>query len=412
MSVIKTSTVFTTKSLIFQIIEESRYIPVPFPLQVTVFVHTGDYFGGVLGKVKAADQDPYDTLTYSIVADAQGVNPRYFGMNPRDGSLSAKGGLDEGSYTVNISVTDGKYTAFTDAEIDVVDISTDMVESAVIVQLGGASPEEFLLSYKRNFHRGVKNLLNAKSRDVVILSLQNSHGRTRRDNKRKTKRKYQYEEGDIDVLFVVRKSTKDFYPRNFVRKKISSGRQTLESVLGLHVIGVKEDECSENTCENGPCEERIILDDEQVSVTTDTLSFVSLQHHHESKCICPIGFSGARCDIVVNQCAHNPCPTYKNCIPDSSRQGYVCLCPEGMVGATCKQNKSSCIGKDNSPECYSPVSPLSFRGKSYAQYSLRNPIERHFSFSLWFRTLHPSGNLMFTAGRIDYSILEVSFTSL
>lgn len=183
-------------------------------------MHTGDYFGGVLGKVKAADQDPYDSLTYSVVPDAQGVNPRYFAINPRDGSLSAKGGLDEGSYTVNISVTDGKFTAFTDAEIDVVDISSDMVENAVIVQLGGASPKEFLLSYRRNFHRGVKNLLNAKSRDVVILSLQNSHGRARRDNKRKSKRKFQYDEGDIDILFVVRKSSKDFYPRNFVRKKI------------------------------------------------------------------------------------------------------------------------------------------------------------------------------------------------
>nr|XP_053631087.1 fat-like cadherin-related tumor suppressor homolog isoform X2 [Cherax quadricarinatus] len=390
-----------------KIIEESRYHPVVFPLHVTVFVHTGEYFGGVLGKVKAADEDPYDTLTYSIMPDPLGVNTRYFTINPRDGTLSAQGGLDEGSYTVNISVTDGKFTTFSEAEAEVVDISDDMVESAVIVQLAGATPEEFLLSYRRSFHRGVKNLLNAKSRDVIILSLQNSHARARRDSKKKSVGKSIFEQGDLDVLFVVRKSSSDYYPRNFVRKKISSGRQTLESVLGLHVIGVLEDECTDNTCENGLCEERIVLDDEEVAITTDTMSFVSLRHHHESKCICPNGFSGARCDIVVNQCAHKPCPSYKKCIPDSSRLGYVCLCPEGLVGATCKQNKSSCIGKDNIPECYSPVSPLSFKGKSYAQYSLRNPIERHFSFSLWFRTLHPSGNLMFTAGRIDYSILEL-----
>ncbi|XP_042222155.1 fat-like cadherin-related tumor suppressor homolog isoform X3 [Homarus americanus] len=389
-----------------KIIEESRYHPVVFPLQVTVFVQTGEYFGGVLGKVKAADEDPYDTLTYSIMPDPLGVNTRYFGTNPQDGTLSAQGGLDEGTYTVNVSVTDGKFTTFSEVEVDVVDISDDMVENAVILRLGGANPEEFLLSYRRSFHRGVKNLLNAKSRDVIILSLQNSNARVRRD-KKKSVQKSVFEQGDLDILFVVRKSSYDFYPRNLVRKKISSGRQTLESVLGLRVIGVVEDECTENTCENGHCEERIALDDDQVAISTDTMSFVSLHHRHESKCICPNGFSGARCDIVVNQCAYKPCPSYKNCVPDSSTLGYVCLCPEGLVGATCKQNKSSCIGKANSPECYSPVSPLSFKGKSYAQYSLRNPIERHFSFSLWFRTLHPSGNLMFTAGRIDYSILEL-----
>lgn len=390
-----------------KIIEESRYHPIVFPLHVTVFVHTGEYFGGVLGKVKAADEDPYDSLTYSIVPDPLGVNLRYFAINPQDGTLSAQGGLDEGSYTVNISVTDGKFTTYSEAEADVVDISDDMVNSAVIVQLAGATPEEFLLSYRRSFHRSIKNLLNAKSRDVIILSLQNSHSRVRRDNKKNSLGKSVTRQGNLDILFVVRKSSADYYPRNYVRKKILSGHQTLESVLGLRVIGVVEDGCNANTCENGVCKEHIILDDEQVAITTDTMSFVSLYHRHESKCICPNGFSGARCDNVVNQCAHKPCPSYKNCIPDSSMLGYVCLCPEGLVGATCKQNKSSCIGRDNSPECYSPVSPLSFKGKSYAQYSLRNPIERHFSFSLWFRTLHPSGNLMFTAGRIDYSILEL-----
>ena len=41
------------------------------------------------------------------------------------------------------------------------------------------------------------------------------------------------------------------------------------------------------------------------------------------------------------------------------------------------------------------------------QYTLRNPIERHFAFSVWFRTVRPAGNLLFPAGRVDYSILEL-----
>lgn len=379
-----------------------------FPLDVTVFVHTGDYYGGVLGKVKAADEDPYDTMSFSILPDTLGVNTKYFSINPQDGTLAAVGGLDEGSYSVNISVSDGKFTTLSEANIDVVDVNEDMVKSGVIVQLGGASAEEFLLSYRRNFHRAIKNLLSAKSRDVIILSLQNSRKRGRRDDRKKSFGKLSYRQGDLDVLFVVRKSTNNYYPRNFVRKKITSGLQTMEAILGLHVLGVVEDQCSNDTCENGHCEERVVLDDEQIAITTDTLSFVSLHHQHEAKCICPNGYSGSRCDVVVNQCAHRPCPEYKKCVPDSSRLGYICLCPEGLVGPTCRQNKSSCFGKENNPECYSPVSPLSFKGKSYAQYSLHNQIERHFTFSVWFRTLHPSGNLMFTAGRIDYSILEVS----
>lgn len=207
----------------FQIIEESRYHPVVFPLHITVFVHTEEYEGGMLGKVKAADEDPYDILTYSITADPLGMNEIYFDINPRDGTLTSVGGLDEGAYTVNISVTDGKFTTFSKAEVDVISVTEDMVNNAVIIQLGGASPEEFLLSYRRSFHRAIKNLLNAKSRDVIILSLQDNPSRMRRDGRNKVYSKAPYRHGDLDILFVVRKSIDDFYSRNFVRKKIFSG---------------------------------------------------------------------------------------------------------------------------------------------------------------------------------------------
>merc|ERR1711913_112040 len=111
----------------------------------------------------------------------------YFTVNPKDGTLTATGGLDEGSYTVNVSVTDGKFTTQSQAEVEAVDIENEMIENAVILQLSGATPEEFLLSYKRHFHREIKNILNVKSRDVVILSLQKSKKREKRDafNKKK-----------------------------------------------------------------------------------------------------------------------------------------------------------------------------------------------------------------------------------
>ncbi|XP_064094852.1 fat-like cadherin-related tumor suppressor homolog isoform X3 [Macrobrachium nipponense] len=390
-----------------KIIEESRFHPVVFPLKVTVFVHTGDYFGGILGTIKAADEDPYDTLTYSIMPDDHGLSRRYFSINSHNGTLAAQGGLDEGTYLVNISVSDGKFTTYSKAEAEVIDISTEMINNSVIIQLEGATPEEFILSYKRRFHRGIKNLLNVKSRDVIILSLQPSRTRFRRNTKKKIYAKPMYHTADLDVLFAVRRTPDEYYNRTIIRKKIEIGRDNLESDLGLQVIEVVKDKCTESSCENGNCEENIVIDNDQVVIATDTVSFVSLHHHHEARCRCHTGFSGARCDIAVNQCAHKPCQSYQICVPDSSRLGYICICPKGLVGATCEQNITNCVNKENSPECYHPKSPMTFKGKSYAQYSLRNPIERHFTFSLWFRTLHPYGNIMFTAGRIDYSILEL-----
>ena len=51
---------------------------------------------------------------------------------------------------------------------------------------------------------------------------------------------------------------------------------------------------------------------------------------------------------------------------------------------------------------------LSFKGQSFAWYDLQKPIERHLSLTLQFKTRYGAGNLMYVAGRLDYSILEVS----
>ncbi|XP_076056118.1 FAT atypical cadherin kugelei isoform X2 [Oratosquilla oratoria] len=397
-----------------KIIEESQYPPQVFPLRVTVAVLGGQFQGGSLGIVKASDEDLYDTLSFAMEFDGHSITSRYFSIDTQSGMLSARDGLDSGKYIVNISVTDGKFLVHSQATVEVLDVSDEMVDNAIIIQLGGATPEKFLLSYWKNFLRGVRKIMKVRPEDVIILSLREISQRSRRDSSKRQKKKKQSNplsdaEADFEVLFAVRKSPTAFYPREIVRKKVSSDRRWLESELtGLYVVGVVENECTSESCINGRCEEQVTLDDEEVlSIITETTSFVSLRHHHEGVCRCPQGFSGPRCGTIINRCASKPCPSYKKCVPDGSMYGYVCLCPEGMMGHDCSMNKSECIGREHTPECYMPVSPLAFMGKSYAQYSLHHPIERHFSFSLWFRTLHPAGNLFFAAGRIDYSILEL-----
>ena len=377
------------------------------PLQVALFVQAGDYYGGLLGKVRASDQDPYDTLLYQIVPDTR--NSRYFAIGRGDGTLTAKGLLDEGIYSLNISVSDGKFTSYSDITIEMIDVDDEMLKNSVIIRLAGASPEDFLVSYRRSFHRGIRSILNTKSRDVVILGLQPVPTRMRRDDRKKYMQNLMSSvEEEIDVLFAVRKGNEGYYPRNFVRKRVMSEMENLSRTLLLRIASVAENECQKVICANGQCEDQIILENDQIVVATDAMSFVSLKHHHRGVCICPSGYAGTICDKVINECAYQPCPTYKQCIPNRTTLGYTCECPDGFVGATCSQSKENCIGQENTAACYMARSPLSFKGKSFAYYQLHVPIERHFSFSVWFRTLYPSGNIMFTSGRVDYGILEVS----
>lgn len=112
------------------IIEESQYPPALFPLEIGIISYMDDFPGAVVGRIKASDQDPYDRLSYEIVSlnspsslssstlilnEAQNL----FEIDHSDGTIIALQGLDIGAYSLNVSVSDGKFTSFTTARVNV-----------------------------------------------------------------------------------------------------------------------------------------------------------------------------------------------------------------------------------------------------------------------------------------------------
>ena len=213
---------------------------------------------------------------------------------------------------------------------------------------------------------------------------------------------------DLEVLFVVKKSKNNYFSRDKVRQALDNEKAfSIASQMGLSIMGIQKDECTANMCENdkGHCEDTVFMDEGTViSVTTSSTSFVSPSYHQKPVCMCKDGYAGDRCQIIVNECAKEPCPTYKECIPDASQKGYSCQCPSGLAGQLCNVNITDCKGQGNR-QCR-VINPMTFGGQSYVSYTVKRSIERHLSLSVGMRSLYPSGTIMYAAGNIDYSILE------
>ena len=390
-------------------IESSKFEPVVFPLQVTMMIPTEDYKGGSLGQIRASDQDPHDQLYYDIVLQGRSQE---FQIDLENGSLRSVSKLVEGSYSMNISVSDGKFTTFSPATVEVNDVEDSMIQNGLIVVLGGANPEDFLISYRTSFLRSVASILDVAMSEVIILSIQHTPKRSKRqeliENYRLGMVSYaQRPESDISVLFCARKSRRDFYTRRELFNQIMTEIPLMEATMGLRVLRIEGDMCHNITCTNGYCEDIVSLGADQVVIATEAVNFVSLKHSHDGICVCPTGYGGRFCGKILNQCAYKPCPKYKICLPDESERGFSCNCPDGFVGGVCSKRVSECVGYQGTPACFSPTSPISFSGRSFAQYSIRSQIDSEFKFTTWFRTVQSSGNLMFIAGRIDYSVIEV-----
>lgn len=395
-----TPPLYSDTSVVVKVIEESQYPPFIAPLEISINSYLDEYPGGVIGKVYATDQDKYDTLTYSLSPTAGITYPlnELFQIDRIDGTLTALPRLDVGEYRLNISVTDGKYYAHTIVKINVEILTEEMLESSLAIRFRQVSPETFILSHRKGFVRAVRNAMGCKLKDVNIISVQPSV-----DEVFKRKRSIQ----DLDVLFTVRKPDGSFYNTDDIRKSVNDNLEELEESTKLVVEEIIRAKCTSNHCMFGACQDHYVLDVTKAEpVATDVISFVSYRHQLKLECICKEGYGGERCDTIVNECAREPCPSYKVCIPDASIAGYSCQCPEGYAGAACEIDISKC----HDETCYIPRNPISFSGKSYSQYRIINKksIEEEFSLSLRIRTMQPTGNLMYAAGNVDYNILEVS----
>ena len=384
------------------VIEESRYPPVITPLEVEVYSYQDDFPGSIVGRLVASDQDPHDILGYELLPSYTQGGPAsaslsLFEIDRRDGTLVALQGLDIGSYTLNVSVSDGKFTSTKAARVTVNLVTDRLLEKAVIVRFAKVSPEQFIVNYRKTFTKIIKNLFNVRTKDVELLGIQPTFSGTR------SRREQDSGQPNIELLLAVVREGSTYFSRAEVRKVLEAKMDSIGAQMGLQLLGIERDHCSNSSCQHGICKDIVLMSEAQIiSVTTDTASLVFPQFHWDNVCECKNGFSGEKCELILNECHREPCPSFKTCVPDSSPEGYSCQCPTGFTGTHCSINISNC--KDR--KC-SVVNPLTFSGRSYAQYSLKRSVERHLSLSLGFRTKYKVATIMYAEGQVDYSILEI-----
>lgn len=296
-----------------KIIEESQYPPTITLLEININSYMDQYPGGIIGKVYASDKDQYDTLLYSLVPTSPSrPNTDLFQIDKIDGTLVALPGLDIGEYRVNVSVTDGKFNSYTIVKVTVELVTDTMLENSVTVRFREVSPEDFVVKHRKGFIRTVRNAMNCRLKDVIILSIQSSTDSEMNIIKSRTVRQTVVH-NDLDVLFAVKKQNpNEFYTSEEIREAINQRIEELEASTKLVVEEIVRYKCNKGSCVYGECQDKIKLDSQQISpIAIDIYSFVSPRYRHRTECTCKEGYAGTHCEIVVNECARNPCPSFK-----------------------------------------------------------------------------------------------------
>ncbi|TSK67188.1 Protocadherin Fat 1 [Bagarius yarrelli] len=339
-----------------RVIEESVHMPVASPLHVHIITVEDEFPGGVIGQIHATDQDAFDILTYGHAHQQNSL----FKVNPRDGRIIALSGLDAGRYSLNATVTDGRFSVSVPVSVHVEWASALMLRHAVTVRFERVSPHDFVSRHLTAFRRAIADAMGTGTPEALhVLSVQPVETT-----------------GQLDLLLAVEAPVGGgFLAAALVSQKLSAARRRLEQVL--RISAVLDKNCSGLECGEARCEQTITLDTHALlTYTTSTSSFVSPRFQRSARCVCTDG----RCSGVAEVCEDVVCPDDMQCVKtDNSRGPYACQCPPGKLG-----------------ECAGHTS-LSFYGNSYINYHVTDSWKNEeVKLQLRIRTLQPSGIILYT----------------
>ncbi|XP_075448649.1 protocadherin Fat 3 isoform X3 [Ascaphus truei] len=338
-----------------RVIEESIHKPTAIPLEIYIVTMEDDFPGGVIGKIHATDQDVYDALSYALKSEQKSL----FKVNNHDGKVIALGGLDGGKYTLNVSVSDGRYQVSIDVTVHVEQLVQDMLHNAVTIRFENTSPEDFVGLHMHGFRRTLRNgVLTQKEDSLHIISIQPVAGTNQ-----------------LDMLFAVQMQSGGFYKPAYLIQKLSNARRHLENVIRISTI--LEKNCSGLDCHEQHCEQTLSIDSHSLmTYSTARISFVCPRFYRNVRCTC----NGGLCPGSADPCMNKPCPEDMQCVGyEVSRRPFICQCPPGKLG-----------------ECSGHTS-LSFAGNSYIKYRVsENSKKDEFKLALRMRTLQNNAIIMYT----------------
>lgn len=252
--------------LTIRVIEESLHQPVGLPLEVHIVTMEDEFPGGVIGQLHATDADPYDVLTFGHAPPAQ---RSLFKISPHDGKIIALGGLDAGWYSLNASVSDGRFIIPVSVSVHVEQVIPEMLREAVTVRFETVEPQDFVALHLKRLLKLFQQVAASQQLDTLrLLSLQPVGGTQQ-----------------LDMLVTMETAGGGYYKAAYLTQKLSASRRLLEEVL--RVSAILDKNCSGLECRGAHCEQSIVLDSHNLATySTPQVSFVSPRFHRAAHCSC------------------------------------------------------------------------------------------------------------------------------
>ncbi|XP_063710939.1 protocadherin Fat 1-like isoform X6 [Symsagittifera roscoffensis] len=411
--------------VIVEVYKASAEPPSIFNHEVFIIILEDTFPAGKIAELTAVDNDKHDQLSYWVhkqeprrtlsqsgtaltvrgdqtalnaeSAEEEGDGSLFF---MQDSALLAQTNLDEGKYHIIVKVTDGIHTDKGNVTIHVKQVTHEMLQNAVTIELSEMTPHDFLSAYLVLFQTLMTMTVFASSEkiEVAVLSMQET------------------DDHNLRVLFCVFETLPEgkhiYVTRDVVEHTVSNRMELIKSKLPI--VQIVYDICEQQRmqCENNTvCTSVVDLElklgfESYRSYSAKRSSFVTLKHNWSSMCKC----SPRDTSCVETACRDNPCGAGRRCHAVSETT-FRCECLASDL--------SNCRNRDDDqPTCESQLctedySPMSFLSASYSGFvnyevpavELFSVVSIRLSFRLEARV--DNGEMLSIIGETDYAIVDV-----
>uniref|UniRef100_A0A9J7YZL0 FAT atypical cadherin 3b n=1 Tax=Cyprinus carpio carpio TaxID=630221 RepID=A0A9J7YZL0_CYPCA len=339
----------STSFVFVRVIGDSLFKPVAFPLEINIVMAADVFPGGIIGKIYATDRDENDVLSFSQRSQTKSL----FKISRLDGKIVALNGLEPGRYSLNATVSDGRFSVMVGISVQVEQATDEMVQNAVTLRFQDLSPEDFVGVYMEEVKKVLRTSLFGDETGVIdgpdplhILGVQ-PLGRS----------------SQLEVLLAVENPDGGYMGPGELALKLEEAKGFLKGAL--RVVSVLDQSCSEELeCGERVCELTLSLDPiGLVPYTTSRVSFVSPRFSRKETCTCP----GGICPSSLELCDGQTCPSDMQCVRSGPTAPSLCQ------------------------------TSLSFAGNSYIKYRVTDSDwSGDMKLALRIRTLQSQGVIMYT----------------
>ena len=352
-----------------------------------------------IGRVYVQDPDDWDLPDKTFRFKEAWRWERNFALDRNTGMITMRRGIDfKGkdvqTYSIDFVVEDPVHGQVNSRAVPAtVNITVQKIPREAVVKSGSmriaGPPEDFVrpdsngYSKRDKFTTKMKQYLNATHFDVfTVMSAPSSAANA----------KLQY----TDVRFAAHGSP--YYAPEKLEGYLARRKQDLQLSLGVDILMVHIDEClreKEGKCKEKSCVNQLQIENEPISVYTNTSSFVGVQARVEAKCSCSAS-------------PFSPAPS-QSCNPNPCMNGGECrVVPSGGHRCECPANNTELFGQD----CQRVAA--SFNGQGWSWHK-GLPACGSSQLSLVFKTQYETGTLLYTGpfpdtlqpNLTDFFLLEV-----